>query len=340
MYVRRWTAGLAAVLVLAAGGCALGTGDDQRLAEEVAAKQYPGRLKVVTARNLFPETSGSEVVFALTGDPGTVVRLRVDAEAGTCRRESCERQLAEAVRAGESLGAAWRHLATAFQGCGHPVIATNWPLNEVWIEAAPTNATVKAVLAEVGECVQRWAADRDGSSDAEKSGSLSVNLIEPAVARKRPQGAPEYPAMLRLTDSELRAALSEKSRFIASYTVAEDESKPPAVTMRIFRPFDERQAFEKKVQEAVAGWLRANRPGATVGGVVGIWYLEPGTVDRLAGHVRFCEGKPQGGQCRGEEVVAVAVDPQGNPVGGFEVMQDEKGAPQLPDGPGGDRGTG
>ncbi|GAA2647010.1 lipoprotein [Nonomuraea recticatena] len=332
----RWTAGLA-VLALAAGGCALGTGDDRRRAEELAAKQFPGQLTVVTARNLFPETSGSEVVFALSGDPDTVVRLRVDAEAGTCERQPCERKLAEAVDKGRSLGTAWRHLATAFQRCGHPIIAANWPLNEVWIEAAPTNANVRALLADVGECVQEWAKVRDGR------GGLSVNLVEPAVAGKRPRGEPGQPTLLRMTESKLLAALSEKSRFIAGYAVPEDPSEPPEATARIFRPFAERQAFDKKVQDAVAGWLRANRPGASVGRVVGVWRLVPGTVDRQSGHVLFCEGQPEGEVCHGDQVVAVTVDPQGNPVGRLQVIEnvrDEKGTLRLPDDADGEQGTG
>ncbi|MFI6292738.1 SCO7460 family lipoprotein [Nonomuraea sp. NPDC050790] len=311
--MRRWAAGPLGVVVLA-GGCSLGTGDDRGRAEELAAKLYPGQLKVVGARNLFPETSGSEVTFALAGDPDTVVRLRIDAEKGTCDRKPCESQLAAAVRKGKELGANWRKLAGGFQSCGHPVIAANTPLSEVWIEAEPTNATIASFLGTVRACV---GTDR----------ALSVNFATPAVAAQRPRGGEGLPTFLRMTETKVLAALSRQAYLVASYSPGGEPSA------RIVRPFDQRQEFEKRARAGATTWLAANRPGAMVGGVVGLWRLRPGRVDRLVGYVLFCESQRQ--KCVGDKAVAMTVDPQGDPVGDMRVVEDVRdqgGVLRLPAG--------
>ncbi|MFD9948679.1 SCO7460 family lipoprotein [Nonomuraea sp. NPDC059023] len=310
---RRWAAGLLGMVVLA-GGCSLGTGDDRSRAEELAGKLYPGRLKVVGARNLFPETNGSEIMFALAGDPDAVVRLRIDAEQDTCDRKPCESQLAAAVRKGEELGENWRRLAAGFQSCGHPIIAANAPLSEVWIEAAPTNATIASFLGTVRGCLGTGRA-------------LAVNFATPAVAAKRPRGGEGLPTFLRMTETKVLAALSGEPYLVASYSPANEPSA------RIVRPFDQRQEFEKRARAGATEWLAANRPGAMVGGVVGVWRLRPGRVDRLMGYVLFCE--TQQAKCQGDRAVAMTVDPQGNPVGDMRVVEnirDQGGVLRLPAG--------
>ncbi|MFI6504049.1 SCO7460 family lipoprotein [Nonomuraea typhae] len=308
--MRRWAALLAAVGLT--GGCALGTGDDRSRAEELAAQYFPGQLKVVGARNLFPETTGSEITFALTGDPDAVVRLRVDAEKGLCNGKSCEVELRTVMERGKQKAQTWRELAGALRGCGHQPIGANEGLGEVWIEGEPANATIGGLMAELGDCLP----DR----------SITVNFAAPAVAAKRPKVDPKLPTLLQLTGSKTLAALSAKTYLAASFAQRDAATRKRESSARLVRPFEEREEFRKRVEAAAGAWLAANRPGDTIGRGMSLWRLRPGTVDRLVGFVLFCNGKVQ--ECLGtsENAVLMTVDRQGNPVGEMRAVENVRNA--------------
>lgn len=70
---RGWRAGLtgalAGSLAVLLGACGVvDTKDDRRAAEELAEKHFPGQLRAIGARTLFPGSGGSEVTFAVTDD--------------------------------------------------------------------------------------------------------------------------------------------------------------------------------------------------------------------------------------------------------------------------------
>jgi hypothetical protein len=335
---------LAGVLstVLAAVGCGTGK-QDRRAAEELAERLYPGRLTVVAVRTLAPASSGSEVTFALAGDADAVVRLPIDSAARTCDGQPCEQRLTRAIEEARTRAETWRLLSGTFERCGHPVIGVDEALEDPWIAAAPTNATVRALLAELGDCVRRFAQARD-RRDVKKPDYISIHMAAPEVARGRPAGDRELPGLLRMTDRRLMIALAARPYLIASYKAPPGQTSVPPASVTFQRPYADEQAFEKKIRNAVAARLRSEFPQARVAHVGGLWRVEPGTVDRLTGHALFCDPAPEGTlrdsaradrrcQDNADHAVIVTADPQGNLVGRFRVLRDvrdEQGRVRLP----------
>lgn len=314
-------------LALLLGGCGvLSTKNDRKRAAELAERQYPGVLDVVSARTLFPQTGGSEVSFSVADDADAVVRLRIDAAAGTCGQRACDRALDEAVTRGRSQAGALRRMRSAFTACGYEAIALSQDLATPWIAAAPTNATITRLLAEVGACVRRWSPARDETGTPTAARSVTVNIVAPDLARDlargRPAGKPSWPTAMRMTDGKLLAALSERPYYSATYTVRDGTVDAASGTASVFRPWAYQRAFATTVQDAVGGWLHASDPRAEVRTYQGFWRLEPGTVDRFRGYVLFCDHPGGERPCLGDHAVAVTTDPKGNPIGEFRMIRD------------------
>ncbi|WP_328584532.1 SCO7460 family lipoprotein [Streptomyces sp. NBC_00370] len=323
----------ALTLALLVGGCGvLGTGGDRRHAAELADRRYPGVLDVVAVRTLFPQAAGSEVSFAVADDPDAVVRLRIDAHAGSCEGKDCAGALDRAVEEGRAQAVALRRITSSFAACGYPALAVDPGLGRVWVAASPTGSTVTRVLAEAGACVRAWAPGRDENGGATAVTSVSVHLVSPAVAARLPAGHPSWPTMMRLTDGKLLTALSKRPYYTATYPVRDGEVDPDSGTAVITRPYTYEKAFGDTVQREVGDRLRRTYPRAEVSTYHGIWQLEPGTVDRLRGYVLFCDGpRADGRLCMGDHAVAVTADPEGHPVGGFRVIRDIGSGPlRLP----------
>lgn len=196
---RQWravvTCVLAGSLVALAGACGVvTTKEDRRAAEELADKHFPGRIKAIGARTLFPGTGGSEVTFAVADDRDAVVRLRIDADKGTCDGKDCAGALTEAVARGRSDAAAFRTLRDAFDACGYEVIALGPTGTPPYVVAELTNATVERVLADIGGCVQRWVTASGADSPLGKAKASYVNVVSPpspgSAAGARTPGPP------------------------------------------------------------------------------------------------------------------------------------------------------
>ncbi|MEV1044003.1 hypothetical protein [Streptomyces sp. NPDC049916] len=335
---RQWRAALTGVvagsLVLLGAGCGvIGTKDDRRAAKELADKHFPGQLQVVGARTLFPGPGGSEVSFAMTGDRDAVVRLRVDADAGTCDREDCAGALAEAMERARAQAEGYRTLREAFDACGYEVVALGPTGTPPYVVAEFTNATVAKRLQEIGECVQRWVAASDADSPLGKAKATYVNVVSPEVAERRDRGEDSWPTLMRLTSSDLLASLTKRAYFSASYEIGAGRVDTTG-SARAVRPFRERQKFGETVQHAVRERLRATYPRAVVSDYQWIWRLEPGRVDRQRGYVLFCpEPGPRGRCVNSDDAVLVTTDEHGNPVGELHVVHDVRdgsGALRLP----------
>lgn len=224
---RGWKAALtgtmAGSLVVLLGACGVvDTDDDRRAAEELAEKHFPGQLKAIGARTLFPGSGGSEVTFAVTDDRDAVVRLRIDtdkAEEGTCDRKDCVPVLAEAVKRGRQQAEDFRTLKGAFDDCGYEVVALGPTGVPPYVVAELTNATVTKGLGEIGECVQRWVTASGADSTLARAQASYVNVVSPAVADRRDRGKESWPAVMRLTRSDLLASLTKQSYFSASYEI-------------------------------------------------------------------------------------------------------------------------
>lgn len=316
---RRWRAGVAGALMcsvaLALAGCGVvSTKDDRRFAEKLADEHYPGALRVIGAHTLFPQAGGSEITFAMTGDPDAVVRFRVDAEAGTCNTHACREVLDEAVERGRREAARLRVLIGTFRSCGYEVIGVEPSSGAPWIVAAPTNATVSRVLKDIGSCVRRWVEADDGRDPSAKTRGASVNLASPSVAAKRPAGKASQPTAMRLSATPLLAALHSHPYYAASYSVA-DGRLDTTGSARIVRPFAEQQKFARTVRSAVEERLRTSYPRVRVSEFDWVWQLEPGTVDRFTGYVLYCEEPDGEKSCLGDRAVVVTTDAHGNPLG-------------------------
>ncbi len=329
---RRTAAGVAGALVLglaaALTGCGLvtTTKEDRAYAEKLAEKYYPGVLRVIEAHTLIPHSSGSEITFAMNDDPDAVVRMRVDADAGTCNTHDCRGVMDDAVERGRREAAALRVLVGAFRRCGHEVLAVDPQTGSPWIAASPTNATVSGLLKDIGACAREW---KDGT---EVKGA-SVNLVSPAVAKKRPTGKKSQPTAMRLSATSLLAALGSHAYYSAGYTAKDGRIDPASGSARIVRPFAERQKFAAAVQSAVKDRLRAAHPRVQVSDYEWIWRLEPGAVDRLTGYVLYCE-EPDGDKtCLGDRAVLATTDLDGRLLGELREIgkvREGRGPLQLP----------
>ncbi|MFI1223671.1 MULTISPECIES: SCO7460 family lipoprotein [unclassified Streptomyces] len=338
---RQWrvalTGALAGSLVLLMGACGVvDTKDDRRAAEELAEKHFPGQLKAIGARTLFPGSGGSEVTFAVADDRDAVVRLRIDtdrADEGLCDRKDCAVALARAVQHGRQQADDFRTLKSAFDSCGYEVIALDTTGTPPYVVAELTNANVTKVLREIGDCVQRWVTASGADSTLAKAVGSYVNVVSPAVADRRDRGKDSWPTMMRLTRSNLLASLTKHAYHSASYEI-EAGRVDTAGSARIVRPFRERQKFGDTVQNAVREQLRATYPRVVMSSYQWIWRLEPGRIDRQTGYVLFCPEPGARGQCvNSDDAALVTTDEHGNPVGKIRLVHDVRegtGALRLP----------
>lgn len=329
------TGALVCSVALVLGGCGLvSTKEDRKFAEKLADEHYPGVLEIIGARKLIPQGGGSEITFSVADDRDAVVRIRVDAEAGTCNTHACAKVLDDAVKSARSEAARLRLMTRTFKSCGYEVIGIEPSSGGLWIVASPTNATVTRVLADIGSCVRRWVeADEEQGRPAQARGAW-VNLASPAAAARRPAGKKSQPTAMRLSETPLLASLQSHPYYLASYSMTDGRIDTTG-SARIVRPFETQQEFSRTVQEAVKTHLRASYPSVQVSDLQGVWSLEPGTVDRLTGYVLYCE-RPDGKQrCLGDQAVLVTTDVRGNPLGKprpVGKVREGRGPLQLPAG--------
>ncbi|MFJ9637823.1 SCO7460 family lipoprotein [Streptomyces sp. NPDC101178] len=335
---RRWRAAvtclLAGSLVALAGACGVvTTKEDRRAAEELADKHFPGQIKAIGARTLFPGTGGSEVTFAVADDRDAVVRLRISADKGTCDSRECAGVLTEAVARGRADAAAYRTLRDAFDACGYEVIALGPTGTPPYVVAELTNATVERVLADIGGCVQRWVAASPADSPLAQAKASYVNIVSPAVAAERDRGKDSWPTVMRLTRGNLLGSLTKHTYHSASYDIAAGRVDT-AGRARVVRPFKQSQEFGRTLQKAVADELRATYPNVVVSTYQWVWRLEPGRIDRQTGYLLFCPEPGQRGGCvNSDDAVLVTADERGNPVGKIRIVHDVRegtGALRLP----------
>ncbi|WP_228992016.1 SCO7460 family lipoprotein [Streptomyces sp. DH8] len=327
---RQWrtvmTGVLAGSLVVLMGACgAVDTEDDRRAAEDLAEKHFPGRLKAIGARTLFPGTGGSEITFAVNGDRDAVVRLRIDTdkhERGSCDRKDCVGALTEAVERGRQQAEDFRTLASAFDACGYEIVAVGPTGTPPYVVAELTNATVTRVLGEIGQCVRRWVAASGPDSTSAKGQGAYVNVVSPAVADRRKRGEESWPALMRLTRSDLLASLTKQDHVSVSYQI-EAGRVDTTGSARVVRPFRERQKFGETVHGAVEEQLRTACPGVVVSDYQWIWRLERGRVDRQTGYVLFCPEPDARGRCvDSDDAALVTADEKGNVVGKVRLVHD------------------
>ncbi|MFC4493081.1 SCO7460 family lipoprotein [Streptomyces ovatisporus] len=326
------------VLALLASGCGvLSTKEDQQRAQELAEAVYPGELRVVGARTLFPETTGSEVTYALRDDPDAFVRLRVEAGHDRCGGQPCAQALRDARGRGEAAAAEWRVLKGEFARCGYEVHAASvkrGTVTDPWIAQALSNGNVEDVLARIGDCLRRYSRALPAEQHAGRT-SVTVHLADPSQVRELPAGREGDPALLRRTAPGLHAALAGRSSYAVTYTWRDGVVRPESGTARIVRPFEDRQEFKRKVHASAAEWLKGPHPRAELAqGYGGAWSLLPARVDRLRGWVLFCESPGEKGKrCLGNSALALTVDLEGRLVGEPTVVsgiRDGRGALRLP----------
>ncbi|MFB7652820.1 MULTISPECIES: SCO7460 family lipoprotein [unclassified Streptomyces] len=341
-WARRLGGGLAAVLagVVLSGCAAFDTEDDERWARELAEELYPGELEVVGARILFPQSAGSEVTLSLADDPDAAVRFRVDASKDHCDGgANCAEALGRAIERARLEAGRLRAMRDAFDGCGRPVVATDVTLSAPWIEARVTDGTVDEVLTGVGACVQRWVTARAAGEPSARIASVSVNFAAPGTAGDLPAAKSALPTVPRFTHGPRLAALASDAYYVATYEVGSDAARTVDVAsarLRIVSPLEERQEFSRRIDAAVLPLLRARYPDAVTTGIsgLGVWRLEPGTIERTRGYVLFCARPPAGTErCLGDLAAVVTADPKGGDAALVTVrtdIRDERGVLRLP----------
>ncbi|MFF2024131.1 SCO7460 family lipoprotein [Streptomyces sp. NPDC058171] len=334
---RGWGAPVAVALAVLVSGCVTSSREDRGRAQELAEKVYPGELTVIGSRSLFPADDGSEVTFAVKGDPDAVVRLRVDDEKGTCdRRSACEPALRAARGKAEAEAGAWRALRREFARCDFDVLGVKpagGTLTEPWIAAEVNDGNVDVLLLKIGTCLEQYgqlvprqrprpaATPSPGASPgapraAVPPATITVNIVDPSVVGDLPQGRKDRPTLVGKTSTELYAALSRRTYHAAAYRWADSGIEPRPEYARPVMPFEEKQEFLKAVHANVTGWLRPHEPDAVVSDYGGVWRLVEGRADRLEGYVRYCD-EPRGKRpaCAGDHTLHVTTDLSGRLVG-------------------------
>lgn len=326
------------VLALLVSGCGvLSSKADRQRAQELADAVHPGELRVVGARKLFPETTGSEVTFALRGDPDAFVRLRVDAGDDRCGGLPCAQALRDARRQGEAAAAEWRAMKAEFADCGYEVHAatvSRGAVTDPWIAHALTDDNVTDVLARIGDCLESYSRSLPAGQTAGRT-SMTVHIAHPSTVRGLPAGREDEPTLVRKTRRKLGAALAGRASYAVTYAWREGVVRPETGTARIVLPFEERQKFNDRVHASTSEWLRSKHPDAKVSRVYGgAWTLRPGRVDRMRGWVLFCKGpEEQEKRCLGNHALAVTVDAKGRLTGEpavVENVREGRGALRLP----------
>jgi hypothetical protein len=331
-----WGAPVAVALAVLVSGCGTGGEEDRGRAGELAEEVYPGELTVIGSRSLFPADDGSEVTFAVKGDPDAVVRLRVDDEKGTCdRRSACAPALRAAREKAETEAEAWRALKREFARCDFDVLGVKigGTLVEPWIASEVNDGNVEALLLKIGTCLEQYGqvvsrprpqqgptpspgASPGAPRTAVPPATVTVNIVSPSVVGDLPRGGKDRPTLVGKTSTELHAALSRRTHHAAAYRWADGGIAPEPEYARLVMPFEEKQEFLETVHTNVAGWLRPYEPDVVVSEYAGLWRLVEGSADRMAGYVQYCD-EPRGERpaCVGDHTLHVTADRSGRLVG-------------------------
>lgn len=268
---------------------------------QAVAARFPGRLRMVGERSLFPQSTGSEFTFAFTGDRDVLVRLRVS--HGTDVGAALDLAVAEALTAAEEL----RRQLAVFAAHGFPVIGLD---RRPWLAVELTDENVEERLRAVGAAVAEWG------------GNLVV-ITSPGVAARAPDHE-DLPTPLRLGHPGRLRVLTSAPAFLASY----QGDRP---TLAVTRAYEPRTVFEERVFASATTWLHRTRPKAVVLRVFGVWTLLPGQVTRSTGHLLFAD-HPARDQ-RPEHAITVTVDQNGNLLDTPTIhdnVRDDRGAVRIP----------
>ena len=301
----------AAVVMLRVMGALAGlrSRGDRRRAAALGERVFPGRLRVLGSRTLFPQTTGSEVTLGLADDADAVVRLRVedDVPGEEALRAAVARALADA--------ADWRTLKSAFAEGGYEVHALERLVARPWVSAEVGNGNVAEVTARLAACVRRWEPGERGTD---------VLVAPPEAVRELPPGRPGWPEPLRLTAAPRLAVLAGRRPYLRFSC---DPAAGPALSLE--RPFPLRESYEAAVSASATRWLAGAFPETEdieVTRVMGVNRLLPGRVDRTEGHVLFRD-EPEEGRIRfGRHALRVVTDLDGELAGEPAVLRDVRDA--------------
>jgi hypothetical protein len=184
-----------AVLVVGAWLRLMSTPRHRRAAERAADARFPGLLRVVGSRTLFPASTGSEIAFALADDPDAVARARIERST-----VDVEATLADAVATARVRADRLRALLAAF--APFPVVAVDQDEGRPWV-AVDLTGDADARLRELGACARALTAHR-----------MAVVVVPPSAASALP--ADDLPTPLRLGSPDRLRALRAPSVHVVS----------------------------------------------------------------------------------------------------------------------------
>lgn len=289
---------------------------DRRRAAALGREVFPGRLKVLGSRTLFPQAAGSEVFLGLADDADAVVRLRVedDLPAEDALREAVARALGDA--------AAWRTLKSAFAEGGYEIHALERLVARPWVSVEVTNENVAEVTAALAACLDRWQPGEPGAD---------VFVAPPAALPGLPRAKAGLPEPLGLTATPRLAVLAGRRPYLR---LSRDPAGGPALSLEL--PFPLRESYTAAVSASVTRWLAGAFPGTedvAVTRVMGAGRLLPGRVDRIEGHVLFRDEPLENRFGLGKHALRVVTDLDGTLIGEPAVLRDvrdENGVLTIP----------
>ncbi len=246
----------------------------RRQVDQVAEARFPGRLRILDARSLFPRSTGSRFTFAVADDEHAVVRLLVEESTGDLGA-ALDAAVADALAAAAEL----RCLLTAFAGRGFPVVALEPGRLVPGVVARLTDDTAAATLAAIGAAAREWTSEHTCQAHPTDLGAAAQVTI---LSSEPGRGDGRLPVPLRLARA---AAAVDAPRHVASYPVVDGVAGTAPSTLYVRRNHAVRAAFEERVLAQSAAWLRTARPGAAATRCSGLWPLLPGRVAEATGHV-------------------------------------------------------
>jgi hypothetical protein len=276
---------------------------DEKTAQELADRLFPGELTVLGSESIFPRDTGSKVTFSVRDDPDAAVRVDVDSH-----RDTLEQRLRDAVSTGRAQAAELRLLTGAFRDCGREIIGIEEIApysNDVlqitaWVAAPITNATVSALLSQLDGCITAWGEKRAGSDSPWKAKHTNLSLNIVSSAEPSTLTGPTY---LRLTDRDLIKTLAGSEHY-RTLTLDGQQSVGDVLFPAM--------SFEgAKLESAARDWLaKADvNPKPRIGRYLSLANrLEPGTVDRMRAYVTVCYSASESPPCEDEGAIGFTVD--------------------------------
>lgn len=260
--LKRKASGLAGRWLFALSLCALLSACADRQAAIDAATAlveatYPGQMELVGTHL---QKDHYDVIFAISGDPFTLIRFGVDRDASRCRRFSpCEDRLHRAYAAGVSAGDKLRALNAAFPQCGVvPLAIQDGQAGTDFTTVIELDLAVQdqqPALDLLTPCIAAFRSALPPDAAAEQR-SLKLRILLP-----KPHETARAPALLTF-ETTLAKARGDEISFLTG--IGPDADHFPAENLRVNPAFLSSKTMRDRLVDAAETALAGDPGGGRV----------------------------------------------------------------------------